>query len=229
MPVKKTFKKKRVVRKKRAQPKVRIGGGSAITVRNTTATGFPLTMTRQLVYQSQALTLTSTTAEVFYQFNLNSIFDPDRTGIGGQPLARDTFALLYTRYRVDRCDYEITVVNDNTLLPINFRWGINPSTSGAVAGTSAEAKRWSSGTGGANHSTVSIKGSVDLWNAASISKSRYQSDDVYSALMTASPFITPTLQLYMQGFDEVASTVFCFTFKVIYHCKFWEPIYLAPS
>lgn len=220
--------KKRVVKRKPAAPKVRIGGGAAVSVR-VQDTGFPSTMFRKLVYNSAAITLTSTTAEVFYQFNLNSIFDPNRTGAGHQPMGRDQFALLYNTYRVDRADYEITIVNDNTLLPFNYRWGINPSTSGPVAGTSDETKRWSSGTGGANHSAVSIKGSVNLWDAASVSKQRYQSDDLFSRVMTASPAITPTLQLYMQGFDETTSTAFCFTFKVIYHTKFWEPIYLSGS
>jgi hypothetical protein len=34
------------------------------------------------------------------QFNLNSIFDPDRTGVGHQPLGYDQWSGFYSRYRV---------------------------------------------------------------------------------------------------------------------------------
>lgn len=35
-----------------------------------------------------------------YVFNLNSIYDPDRTGVGHQPLGYDQWSAFYNRYRV---------------------------------------------------------------------------------------------------------------------------------
>lgn len=40
-------------------------------------------------------------------FRLNSIFDPDFTGVGHQPRGHDELALMYRRYYVTGCKYEI--------------------------------------------------------------------------------------------------------------------------
>jgi len=42
-----------------------------------------------------------------YAFNLNSIFDPNRTGVGHQPYGHDTLSILYNRYRVISCSYRV--------------------------------------------------------------------------------------------------------------------------
>jgi hypothetical protein len=46
-----------------------------------------------------------------YQFRMNSLFDPDFTGTGGQPTDFDQWMALYTRYRVLSCHIDIDVVN----------------------------------------------------------------------------------------------------------------------
>lgn len=38
---------------------------------------------------------------------LNSLFDPDQTGVGHQPRGYDQWKLFYLNYVVSRCDYEI--------------------------------------------------------------------------------------------------------------------------
>lgn len=47
------------------------------------------------------------TAQFDHQFNMNSIYDPDRTGGGHQPLGRDQIAALYSRYRVISCRWVV--------------------------------------------------------------------------------------------------------------------------
>lgn len=42
-----------------------------------------------------------------YVFRLNSIFDPNFTGIGHQPMGHDTLQTMYNRYRVIRCKWAI--------------------------------------------------------------------------------------------------------------------------
>jgi hypothetical protein len=44
------------------------------------------------------------------QFRLNSIFDPDYSGTGHQPLAHDQWALFYNHYVVTKCSWEVTIV-----------------------------------------------------------------------------------------------------------------------
>lgn len=63
-----------------------------------------------------AFTSSSVTAGVWYwQFRINSLFDPDFTGGGQQPTTFDQWMALYDRYRVLGCDVDCTV-SDSTLL-----------------------------------------------------------------------------------------------------------------
>ncbi len=43
-----------------------------------------------------------------HQFRLNSLFDPDYTGLGHQPAFRDQWNALYTKYRVVKTTWHIT-------------------------------------------------------------------------------------------------------------------------
>lgn len=45
--------------------------------------------------------------EGLYKFRLNSLFDPDLTGTGGQPAGFDQWKLLYSEYRVMAVDVDI--------------------------------------------------------------------------------------------------------------------------
>lgn len=51
-------------------------------------------------------------------FNLNSIYDPDRTGVGHQPLGFDQWAAFYNRYRVYGVKVRWTITNRSEV-PVN--------------------------------------------------------------------------------------------------------------
>jgi hypothetical protein len=44
-----------------------------------------------------------------YIYRLNSVFDPDETGVGGQPAGYDQLKTLYGRYRVMACKYNVSM------------------------------------------------------------------------------------------------------------------------
>jgi hypothetical protein len=50
-----------------------------------------------------------------YVYRWNSTFDPDFTGVGHQPMFRDTFAAIYDQYAVVRATAKITWVNTATV------------------------------------------------------------------------------------------------------------------
>lgn len=53
-------------------------------------------------------------------FNLNSLYDPDRTGTGHQPLGVDQYATFYNRYRVYKVDYVLTLTNADPAQPCDI-------------------------------------------------------------------------------------------------------------
>jgi hypothetical protein len=73
--------------------------------------GFPDKLITQLRYHTSQ-TLTSVLGGVGpYSFRWNSIFDPDLTGAGHQPLYRDTFAAIYDQYAVISAKARIRFTN----------------------------------------------------------------------------------------------------------------------
>lgn len=55
-------------------------------------------------------TQTSGTIGALQQFKINSIYDPDLTGAGSQPLGRDTWAGIYNYYKVLETHVKYTVI-----------------------------------------------------------------------------------------------------------------------
>lgn len=91
--------------KSKGRPSVHAGNGpsAAASVRLARQRGresVPPFMLATLVYPF-AFTSSSVTANVWYwQFRINSLFDPDFTGTGSQPVGFDQWMALYDRYRV---------------------------------------------------------------------------------------------------------------------------------
>lgn len=101
-----TYRRKRIARIPRGPKKAPLGG-------------FPNTKTVALRYvTTQAInTSSSNTVRVF---RANSIFDPDFTGGGHQPMYRDQYALIYDDYRVNYATITMVAINThivNTAIP----------------------------------------------------------------------------------------------------------------
>ncbi len=80
---------------------------------------WPTVFPAKLVY-SDYRTLTCTGSQAEYVYRLNSVFDPDQTGVGGQPDGFDQLKTLYGRYRVVAVDVEVEAIGQsaNGLLAI---------------------------------------------------------------------------------------------------------------
>lgn len=81
--------------------------------RATLAVPFPNRMRTKLHYNSRTQ-LNPGNLTFSYTFNMNSLYDPDQTGVGTQPMFFDNLKVMYARYRVRGFKYNITVSNLNT-------------------------------------------------------------------------------------------------------------------
>lgn len=80
--------------------------------------GFPDRILTKLRY-SDIKNLSSTLgASANYRFRWNSIFDPDQSGTGHQPLYFDTYASVYDHYAVVSAKMKVLLVNQETSLGI---------------------------------------------------------------------------------------------------------------
>jgi hypothetical protein len=179
---------------------------------------------------SQHQNVTCTTGIVNdYQFRLNSIFDPDLSGTGHQPYGYDTFATLYNRYRVFKCDYDITIVNQST----------GPATTtvlccnNATAFTNATLASESTGavtkvlTGSAALSTVHFRGSVDLPSLTGQTPTQYMAEDRYQAVFSQNPSELMTLNVC--NTTLTANGTLSIIIDLIYTCECFDPLDLAQS
>jgi hypothetical protein len=82
-------------------------------------TPFPYKLVTKLRYHENT-NLTPAALTYQYNYNANSLFDPNRTGVGHQPMYYDQLCPgVYTRYRVKAFSYKLTVSDANT--PIKFQ------------------------------------------------------------------------------------------------------------
>jgi len=77
--------------------------------------GFPNKLLSRVRYHDTA-TLVSAAGSIAKQvYRLNSTFDPDSTGIGHQPMFRDTFAAIYDHYSVVSTKFRVKFVNTSNV------------------------------------------------------------------------------------------------------------------
>lgn len=90
-----------------------VGQGLAVTIPKSVPHLWNNTYTVRLTYADNYRhdVAISGAASAVQTFRMNSIFDPDITGTGHQPLLRDLWASQYDYYAVLQCDYKIRMYN----------------------------------------------------------------------------------------------------------------------
>lgn len=145
-----------------------------------------------------------------FRFNLNSIFDPNRTGIGHQPYGHDTMQSIYNRYRVIKCSYVISAYNSASdgdaysivaALPANEQVNLI----GGVA-EAQENPRCKFITQAPNAGLKVLRGTVYLPSLMGRSKSQYMADDRYQAVYGSDPSELGILNIYAGTLDGEVAT-----------------------
>lgn len=176
-----------------------------------------LTYTQRVQVNPAALTYS-------YLFNLNSIFDPDRSGVGHQPCFHDELALLYNRYRVLAFSYEFILSGLNTsaryyVLPMN---GVTPPVdlNDAIEGiTSAKSGIVTTDASGGPNAIKIIKGYVSLKKLLG----EDLSDDRDQAVMGSNPVNQATLALGLESLNGSTNlSSVNLTIKFRYHVEIFD-------
>lgn len=152
-----------------------------------------------------------------YYFRLNSLFDPNLTGAGHQPMYFDQFALMYKRYRVHGCHVTARFVNKSDTVDAKVAL-IDRSASTAITSLHDEEERGSAiisvvGTGGSDVATLSRYYSMSKMLGP---EAMTQSDT--QALNTANPTLVWHMAVASQDATDVAQTtdVSCLVTMVFY-------------
>lgn len=145
-----------------------------------------------------------------FRFNLNSIYDPNRTGIGHQPYGYDQLSGLYNRYRVVKCSYVISAYNLASdgdgysivaALPANEQ--VNLVGGVAEAQENPRCKFITQSPGGG---LKVLRGTVYLPSLVGRNKTQYMSDDRYQATYGSDPNELAILNVFAGAMDGEALT-----------------------
>jgi len=150
-----------------------------------------------------------------FVLNLNSIFDPNRTGGGHQPYAHDTLSTLYNRYRVISCRYRVAVnssdnATDLQLAVIPTNEAIAPITISEVR----ENPRAKYVLQAPRNDIRTVSGNVYIPSLVGRTKTQYMADDRYQATFGTTPNELALLNCYAGPTTEAGSTI-SVTFNVM--------------
>jgi hypothetical protein len=162
--------------------------------------------------QLNAITTAGIGVPSLQSFRINSIFDPDLTGVGHQPLGHDEFTPFYTKYTVTGVRYTVTFSNQSTTDYADVAVVLRPNTNGyGLMSTVLESSYCRSAVIGPETGTGNIKkisGAITVAKIRGVPESKVINDNDYSALIGATPALQPTLQIYVENQNTaVAITV----------------------
>jgi len=180
-----------------------------------------------------ALSFTGLGTPVYHQYNLNSLYDPDRSGGGHQPLGFDQLAALYNRYRVYGCKWKIYFTNRDTSYQCEVAAQSRPNSSVALDMStiweSPYIKKCILGVEGSGQANKTIFGYSSIAKVFGVPKLQVKTDDGFAALIGASPAITPILTLYMQNQTTTTSAVVAYRVVLEFLCEFYDRALLSSS
>lgn len=216
--------------KRKATKKVAKRRGPSILKAPRGVYGFPDIYRTQLKYtEYRAISLAAGNAyNSTYTYRANSLFDPNFTGAGNQPLYYDQLSQIYRRYRVTGVSLDLTVVNLNSGNPVSLCIDANSSSTTpfsalvtSMQGTDASRLMQITSEGGDN--ILRYRRFYSIAELQGVKPSAIFNENNFSADITASPTSIGYIHFLFESLNSTTSTVELIpTFT--YHCEFYQPI-----
>lgn len=173
-------------------------------------------------------TITSTSGVPGNQvFKINSLYDPDSTGAGNQPVGFDEMSSFYQRYRVLGVGYSVTLVPNTGVVATNLlEVGCAPSVE-TFAANSDPQTLGSNPYGNfqiifSNSGITTLKGYIPMAKLFGITRLVYNNDTSYHGTPSSDPNVLSYFTVAMQATDEssTASSIPCYVELIFYTS--WE-------
>jgi hypothetical protein len=172
------------------------------------------------------------------QWNLNSMFDPDRTGTGHQPMGFDQVKTFYNRYRVTDCAWRVEILPQagvgsilSVIVPNNETSSLSTDSQTAME-TPYAVYKWSSAylatSASSDNRSIRQQGKVHLAKIYGVTDAVQLADDRYQSDISTSPTETAVLHVVTLNSDGNA-LVYNMCIKLVYTVEFFDRIQLAAS
>lgn len=155
-------------------------------------------------------------------WNLNDMFDPDKTGVGHQPYLHDTYSALYYRYKVIwvKVHQYITDPTADGIIVANYLR--TPSNTSTIAGASPQVVNERPGCStkiinNTGRQVVTYSRRIDIAKACGLSRAQFNADfTILSTTSGASPTLIPTLVTAIAALDATSTP----TVNVVTHLTY---------
>lgn len=198
---------------------------------NTIQTARPQRMLGKLPYFTSGQLYNAVGLYQTQLMNLNSIYDPDRSGVGHQPLGHDEWNTWYNRYRVYKVDYIITFNNldesQAAIVAVINQNGIPTYANEAAFEQPGAFVKTIGPVSGVNK--CQVKGSVYLPRLNGKSPSAYRANDDTQATFGANPSEVLTQALVVAPVLAGSPVNIAYTIKMMYHIEMFDPNTLGMS
>lgn len=180
----------------------------------------------------QSFSLTSGVTCGVQTFRLNSMFDPDLTGVGHQALFRDTMSTIYARYRVNSCAWKLTLLprGDAHVMVgglVTQDSGFNPATVDFATNIEKRNTTWKNYIHGNSPQCV-LASNTKCHRVAGVKKQAYQDERLYSGAVGSSPSLELFLSIMMMNPLGTATTQE-FMIEMEYNTTYYEPVVIGQS
>lgn len=144
--------------------------------------------------------------------NIGSIFDPDTTGVGHQPLGHDQYAAIYEQYVVLNIMYEVVIANFSAaqvvVAGVTISDSLTPQTDVRVLVENGGTDWRTLGFNGSNTAVATFKGKVNIAKVHGLTESEHIS--AHLAQFGANPAESVFMHVWAaDGFSGTAPTVQC--------------------
>jgi len=144
-------------------------------------------------------------------YNINSVYDPETGALNQQNLGFQQYMQLYTKYRVYKVDYDVTIIN-TSLSAVAGSISFNPPD-GQMNITDIQnlqvpySRRFTLGLGGSSSSSSAqsmkrIKGSISLPRVAGLTSEQYRVSDLFVGGLSSSPDSTMQMSINVMNINS---------------------------
>jgi len=192
-------------------------------LRQIPRTSFPAHMNVSFHY-AETISVTNTGSLANdYLFNLNSLYDPNRTGTGHQPLGYDTWTTFYNKYRVDSCDVIIEPLSTSSATAITLI--AVPSNSASVMTQMYQAHEHPFSKNISfqdNGQRTKITAHYNMHQVTGVSLQKYITDDLFTSSLSGSPSETLILHIVTEDAAQATPTTY-YKVDIIYNSVLFDP------
>ncbi len=192
-----------------------------------TTTGRPATREVLAYHQTGTLTEAAAGAGSYNTFRLNSIYDPDFSGVGSSAVGYSTKALFYGKYKVLRVRFCVrfwgstggnalvgVMFGGNTTIAANpLLWAVEPNSHSKML----------QGNTGTTHSVVTLDMTVPIHKVVGITKKQFDVDLDYQASFGVNPQLQAYATIWVFGQSAAAQTV-VYDVRVAFDTEFSQPL-----